>query len=163
LSLQHLSKTNTPPDLQQCLDHYSFQESLADVECLNCSYRELLTDKKIYQDIFQNCGSKDIGDIIKKIEFLDENSHQLDKVASELVNRVRTDASKQLRISRLPEVLCLHLSRRVFCAATGILSDIYYILVAIDCISLVITKFWNLTLLVLHIYCCLIVLQCVVG
>lgn len=121
LSLQHLSRTKAQPDLLECLDHYSFQESLSDVECLHCSYTEMSKGKETFQEIFQRCGSKDIGDIIEKIEFLEENSHQLDKVADVIgdMSRIRTDASKQLRISRLPDVLCLHLSRRLFNPQTG--------------------------------------------
>lgn len=121
LSLQQLSMQNTRPDLLECLQQYSFQEMLSDVECLNCSYNELMSDKKTLEDIYLKCASKDIGDIIEKMEYIDENSHQLDKVADDIVavSRVRTDASKQLRISRLPEVLCLHLSRRFYCSETG--------------------------------------------
>lgn len=122
LSLQHLSRSRAQPDLLECLDHFSFQESLSNVECLNCSYTEMTKDKETFQEIFQRCGSKDIGDIIEKINFLEENSHQLDKVADEIgdcIEKVRTDASKQLKISRLPEVLCLHLSRRFFNPQTG--------------------------------------------
>lgn len=121
LSLQNISRSRSQLDLLECLDHYSFQESLSDVECLHCSYNEILSDRETLQDIFQRCGSKEIGELIEKYDFLKGNSHQLDKIADEIteVARVRTDACKQLKISRLPEVLCLHLSRRLYNPTTG--------------------------------------------
>lgn len=121
LSLQHLSSSNSRPNLYDCLEHFSFRESLSDVECLNCSYAELLASKDMLEDIFRRGGSKDIGDLIDKITYLEKNSHQLEKVSQEIIalSRIRSQASKQLKISRLPEVLCLHLSRRNFCSRSG--------------------------------------------
>jgi ubiquitin C-terminal hydrolase len=121
LSLQNVSSVNAHPDLMECLDQYSFQESLSDVECLNCSFTELLAGKETLEEMYRQAESREVGDIIRTINYLDENSHQLDKVAESFPggDRVRTNASKQLKISRLPEVLCLHLSRRYFCPRSG--------------------------------------------
>jgi ubiquitin C-terminal hydrolase len=38
--------------------------------------------------------------------------------------RVRATATKQLQISRLPKVLCFHLSRRTVCHKTGLMTKI---------------------------------------
>mmetsp|Transcript_1135 Transcript_1135/g.2308 ORF Transcript_1135/g.2308 Transcript_1135/m.2308 type:complete len:455 (+) Transcript_1135:112-1476(+) len=121
LSLQNLSRSQEQHNLMECLDQYSFQESLSDVECLNCSLIELLEGKETLETMAKHAASKEVNDIIYTINYLDANSHQLDKVADSFPGdeRVRTDACKQLKISRLPEVLCLHLSRRFFCARTG--------------------------------------------
>lgn len=123
LSLQNLPRTTAQHNLMECLDQYSFQESLSDVECLNCSLTELMEGKETLEAMAKQAGSKEVNDIICTINHLAANSHQLDKVADAFPggDRVRTNASKQLKISRLPEVLCLHLSRRFFCPRTGTL------------------------------------------
>ena len=121
LSLQLMPTSKTQIDLLDCLDHFSFQECLSDVECLQCSYNEMLTDRDTLKNIFKQCRSSEIRDMIKKYDFLHNKHHHLEKIADEITDcaRVRTNASKQLKISRLPEVLCLHMSRRVYNPSTG--------------------------------------------
>lgn len=57
----------------------------------------------------------------KRLRDLIESEGVISKIEEEIKDepRVRCSALKQLQISRLPQVLCFHLSRRTICPRTG--------------------------------------------
>jgi ubiquitin C-terminal hydrolase len=85
--------------IYDCLDEYFKEEALPDVNCARCSL------EKYKSGLSVGVGSEIIG------SYYDNDDKLFDALGAAYT--VKREALKRLGVARLPELLCLHLSRRV--------------------------------------------------
>jgi hypothetical protein len=123
--------------LSDCLGRFAAGEILTDVECLNCSCQAQVLSSflhslgrylmsSIQMESFQIMTSsswatdsqniKSLLEIKEKVKLLEQNKSS-EKRLEELIpekERERTTATKQLMVSKFPEILCFQFSRNIF-------------------------------------------------
>lgn len=105
--------------LSDCLGCFSAGEILSDVECLNCSYETQVDSLRIllsssWATQVENKNSSN--DISEKLKSLEAN-HFDEKKLEELIpenDRERTTSTKQLLVSKYPQILCFQLMRNLY-------------------------------------------------